>query len=150
MLSSQQTGLHPTLSYKTERNDKRSTPPEPDAALPPMTFLRLSLAVGLVASLSIVACSGATAAGGSCTKSGDCAGNVCMLSADFPSGYCTQACTLGVASTCPSGSVCVDDASGAPAGSGIKSVCYQSCKVNADCGNGYACKEKAGQLVCKM
>ena len=72
-----------------------------------------------------------------------------MTSADFPSGYCTKSCTLGDTTTCPSGSVCIDDASGTPAGSGIKSVCYQSCKVNTDCTNGYSCKEKAGQLVCK-
>jgi hypothetical protein len=115
-----------------------------------MTFLRASLVAALTGSLALLACSSATQAGGSCTKSSDCAGNVCMISADFPSGYCTQACTLGAAGTCPSGSVCIDDASGAPAGSGIKSVCYQSCKVSTDCTNGYSCKEKASQLICKM
>lgn len=115
-----------------------------------MTLRRVSIIVALVGAFAIIACSSATPAGGSCKQSSDCAGNVCMISADFPSGYCTQACTLGAAGTCPSGSVCVDDASGAPAGSGIKSVCYQSCKVNTDCTGGYSCKEKAGQLVCKM
>ena len=114
-----------------------------------MTFLRISMVFGVVASLSIAACSSSAPAGGACTKGGECAGNVCMISPDFPSGYCTQACTLGDPSTCPAGSVCIDDASGTPAGSGIKSVCYQACKVNTDCGAGYACKEKAGQLVCK-
>jgi hypothetical protein len=113
-----------------------------------MNFLRF---VGfLVLPLSIaVACSSSTANGGSCTKSSECAGDVCMVSADFPAGYCTQACSLTDPSTCPSGSVCIDDASGTPAGSGIKSVCYQSCTTNTDCTNGYSCKEKAGKMVCK-
>ncbi|MDP1827068.1 MAG: hypothetical protein Q8L48_27590 [Archangium sp.] len=71
-----------------------------------------------------------------------------MISPDFPSGYCTQACTLGAASGCPSSSVCIDDASGTPADAGIKSVCYQSCKASTDCGSGYTCREKAGQQVC--
>jgi hypothetical protein len=101
----------------------------------------------VAASIMFTACS--PPAGSACTRSSDCAGNVCLISADFPSGYCTQACALGTASACPPGSVCVDDASGTPADAGIKSVCYQACKAAADCGEGYACKEKAGQLVCR-
>ena len=110
-------------------------------------LLSLCAGIGL---LTAIACSGGTAAGGSCDKSSDCAGDVCMKSADFPAGYCTQACNLNDPSTWPSGSVCIDDASGTPAGSGIKSVCYQACnKIGDDCGNGYTCREKAGKLVCK-
>lgn len=111
-----------------------------------MTFFRAPLLLSLLACLSLFACS--APAGGSCTQSSECAGQVCLISPDFPSGYCTQACTLGAPSSCPSSSVCIDDASGTPADAGIKSVCYQSCKVSTDCGSGYACREKAGQQVC--
>lgn len=108
--------------------------------------MRLLFAL-LAALTSFTAC--APPAGSACTRGADCPGSVCLISPDFPSGYCTQACTLGMASTCPSGSVCIDDASGTPADAGIKSVCYQACKAASDCSEGYRCSEKAGQLVCR-
>lgn len=72
------------------------------------------------------------------------------MSQDFPSGYCTQGCDVTNASGCPSGSVCIDDASGVPADAGVKGVCYQTCQTTADCGRpGFACLEKANHLVCR-
>lgn len=98
----------------------------------------------------VTGCSSATSVGGGCGSSGDCAGGLCLTSADFPSGYCSQACTPATPSSCPSGSVCIDDASGAPADAGITGVCYQSCTTTADCGRtGYACLEKSSHLVCR-
>ena len=102
-----------------------------------------------VAFLYALGRSNSSPAGAACSEGSDCEGDVCLNSPDFPSGYRTQACTVGSNSGCPGGSVCIDDASGTPSGSGIKSVCYQACAVDADCGAGYACKEKAGQRVCK-
>jgi hypothetical protein len=94
--------------------------------------------------------SGATN-GGSCTTNAACAGGICVTTKDFPSGYCTQGCQLANPTSCPSGSVCIDDASGVPADAGISAICYQSCQTTADCGGrtGYACLEKSSHLVCR-
>lgn len=72
------------------------------------------------------------------------------MSQDFPSGYCTQGCELGNPSSCPAGSVCIDDASGVPADAGVTAICYEACQTNSDCGQaGFACLEKASQMVCR-
>lgn len=93
---------------------------------------------------------GTTQTGGSCGAASACSGGVCATSGDFPAGYCTQGCTLGDPSTCQAGSVCIDDASGAPADAGIKALCYQSCATDADCTRaGYKCLEKASHKVCR-
>ena len=93
---------------------------------------------------------GGSTAGNTCSASSACAGGVCAVSADFPSGYCTQGCQLNNPASCPSGSVCIDDASGVPADSGITAVCYQACQTSADCPQaGFACLEKASHLVCR-
>jgi hypothetical protein len=119
---------------------------------------------GLIAALllvaaTIVACSGessstsgtgATPTGGSCGQGASCSGGICATSQDFPSGYCTQGCDLGNPSSCTSGTVCIDDASGAPADAGIKALCYQSCTSDTDCTRtGYKCLEKASHKVCR-
>jgi hypothetical protein len=110
-----------------------------------------------VAFLLFVACSGAsssspssTANGASCSSAATCSGGLCAQSQDFPSGYCTEACTLSDPASCPTGSVCIDDASGVPADAGVSSICYQACGSDADCTRpGYKCLEKANHLVCR-
>ncbi len=88
------------------------------------------------------------ASGASCTEAKDCSGSVCLTSKDFPGGYCSQGCKKGDPSSCPSGSVCIDDASGAP--KGVEAVCYKTCDRDADCGRtGYGCREKADKKVCR-
>ncbi len=107
--------------------------------------------------LALVACSsggsggtGAGSPGSGCSSSSSCNGGVCAQSQDFPGGYCTQGCTLNDPNSCPAGSVCIDDASGVPPGSGITAVCYQSCNSDADCTRaGYKCLEKANHMVCR-
>ena len=110
--------------------------------------------VGVVAAVAAVAsCGGSggeTPAGGACASGAECAGGLCAISADFPSGYCTQGCQLDNAASCPAGSVCIDDASGASPDAGVSAMCYQSCATSADCGRaGFACLEKANHLVCR-
>lgn len=86
--------------------------------------------------------------GGGCQTSAQCSGGICDVSSDFPGGYCTEACSMTDPASCPIGSVCINDASGAPPG--VSAVCYQSCHTNADCLRpGYACLEKANYLVCR-
>ena len=115
----------------------------------------LGLAFGTVVACSgsdssVGAGGGATPTGGSCAQGIGCSGGICATSGDFPSGYCTQACTLTDPSTCQTGSVCIDDASGAPADAGVKALCYQSCTSDADCTRvGYKCLEKASHKVCR-
>jgi hypothetical protein len=117
--------------------------------MPRPVTVRIALLCASLLALG-TACSSATAVGGGCATSGDCASGLCLQSSDFPSGYCSQGCTPGNAASCPTGSVCIDDASGAPADAGISAVCYQSCTTTADCGRtGYACLEKSGLLVCR-
>lgn len=108
--------------------------------------------------LGLVACGGSGSGyaggpaptGGSCTTNAGCTGGVCAQSQDFPGGYCTQGCSLTDPSSCPAGSVCINDASGVPANSGITSVCYQTCTSNAGCLRpGYQCLEKANHMVCR-
>jgi len=107
----------------------------------------------LVPFVLVAACSSSSSAsstGSGCATSTDCSGGLCVVSADFVGGYCTKGCTLNDPSSCPQGSVCIDDASGVPADAGITAVCYQSCSTSADCGRaGYACLEKANHLVCR-
>src|SRR5512142_267203 len=94
--------------------------------------------------------SGGTPTGSSCRTSADCAGGICAISQDFPSGYCTKGCDLTNASSCPAGSVCIDDSSGVPADAGVKAICYATCQTAADCARtGFACLEKANHLVCR-
>ncbi len=115
------------------------------------TGLRASFVLSAVAlGLALLgACGGGGGStGDSCSSAGGCGGGVCLQSSDFPGGYCSQACNLSDPSSCPGGSVCIDDASGAP--SGTKAVCYKTCKTNSDCSRpGFACLEKANQLVCR-
>jgi hypothetical protein len=93
---------------------------------------------------------GSTTNGGGCSVSASCTGGVCATSADFPGGYCTSGCSLADATSCPTGSVCIDDASGTPADAGLTAICYQSCASNADCTRaGYKCLEKSGHMVCR-
>lgn len=104
----------------------------------------------LLVALGLGACAPGNAAGGECSASGACSGGVCLQSQDFPGGYCTRACQVNDPSSCPSGSVCIDDPSGAPADAGVNAVCYQTCTTNSDCTrSGYACLEKAGHMVCR-
>jgi hypothetical protein len=93
---------------------------------------------------------GGAPAGGTCSANSACSGGICAVSQDFPSGYCTQGCQLSNPSSCPSGSVCIDDVSGVPADAGVTAICYQGCQTTADCGRpGFACLEKANRLVCR-
>ena len=101
----------------------------------------------------LCACSSSSSApstGSGCASSADCGGGLCVVSQDFVGGYCTKGCSLADPSSCPAGSVCIDDASGVPADAGISAVCYQSCRTSADCTRpGYACLEKANHMVCR-
>ncbi len=115
----------------------------------PRFVLALVVVVGLAACSSSSSSSNATQAGGSCSDSSQCAGGICVHSQDFPNGYCTQGCSLSDPSSCPAGSVCIDDASGVPQDAGVSAVCYQTCQTNADCRSGYACLEKANHMVCR-
>lgn len=129
-------------------------------AAPAAVVARLSLRNMLIGTtfslLVLAACSStsngdsAPANGASCTDQQACAGGLCVQSQDFPGGYCTQGCTLSNPSTCPSGSVCIDDVSGVPVDAGITSMCYQACQSDAECTRaGYKCLEKANHLVCR-
>ena len=107
--------------------------------------------------VALFACGGSgssssgTPTGGSCGNASACQGGTCAVSPDFPAGYCTKGCSLNDPTSCPGGSVCIDDASGAPADSGITAICYQTCQSSADCGRaGYACLEKASHMVCRQ
>lgn len=107
--------------------------------------------------MSIAACSGTsapasstTANGGGCSSDTSCSGGICVESQDFPGGYCTTACKLSDPSTCPSGSVCIDDVSGVPVDAGASAICYESCQTDTDCKrSGYRCLEKANHMVCR-
>lgn len=89
--------------------------------------------------------------GGACSSSASCgATGVCATSQDFPNGYCTRGCALANPSSCPNGSVCIDDASGVPSDAGVSAICYQSCQNDADCTQpGFKCLEKASKRVCR-
>ena len=114
------------------------------------TLLLFALLGTLTAACSSSSSSSGTTTGGACTGNASCNGGVCVVSPDFPSGYCTQGCQLTNPSSCPNGSVCIDDSSGVPADAGITAVCYQSCTLSAGCTRaGYACLEKASHLVCR-
>lgn len=127
------------------------TPPKHPARV----AVRIVSALALVGLLVLAACSDSTSSsagttGSTCTNSANCGGGLCAKSNDFPNGYCTQGCTLGDPTTCPSGSVCIDDASGVPADAGVKAVCYQACQTDTNCTiPGFKCLEKASKLVCR-
>jgi hypothetical protein len=135
------------------RTPDRSTPIRPLRAV--RVAARVASALALVATLVLAACSDSTSSsagttGSTCTTSTSCGGGLCATSNDFPNGYCTQGCTLGDPASCPSGSVCIDDASGVPADAGVKAVCYQACQTDANCSiPGFKCLEKASKLVCR-
>jgi hypothetical protein len=82
-----------------------------------------------------------------CVDGGDCTGGRCLSEegSGWPAGTCTYpGCSLtgGDGATCPSGSVCVDDAAGNP----DLGVCVEVCTVSADpsdCRPGYACVEES-------
>lgn len=125
------------------------SPRRPFHALVLFTLACLAACSG-ASSSSVSSSSGATPTGGGCASADTCSGGICAQSADFPSGYCTQGCSPSDPSSCPAGSVCIDDASGAPPEAGVKSLCYQSCQTAADCTRaGYSCLEKANHLVCR-
>jgi len=99
--------------------------------------------------LTLTACGSAThTVGGSCTAASACEGGVCLSSGDFPGGYCSKSCSLTDSKSCPAGAVCIDDASGAPAG--VQSVCYETCQSDSDCSRAdFQCAEKANHKVCQ-
>src|SRR5512138_809007 len=114
--------------------------------------MRSFLLFALFAGSAFIACSSSSSdapTGGSCSTSASCGTGICLHSNDFPNGYCSQGCDLANASSCPSGSVCIDDASGAPPDAGVTAVCYQSCTQTSDCQTGLACLEKSSKKVCR-
>jgi hypothetical protein len=114
-----------------------------------LVLARLLILTALVL-VGVSGCGGGTPAGSGCTGSSTCGGGVCLQSQDFPGGYCSQGCQVSNPSSCPGGSVCIDDPSGAPADAGVTAVCYQSCTSNSDCTRaGFSCLEKAGHMVCR-
>lgn len=70
----------------------------------------------------------------------------CFLQDSLPSGspawnggYCTQACTVGNAASCPSGASCVD------LGGSVGPKCLQDCRAGSgDCRSGYSCVALSG------
>lgn len=121
-----------------------------------LIFGTRSVLLSALVCLQLAACgsgasssSGTSSVGGSCSSGPTCTGGLCASSQDFPGGYCTQGCSLSDPSSCPTGSVCIDDASGVPQDAGVSSICYQTCQSSSDCRSGYACLEKANHMVCR-
>ena len=106
-------------------------------------------AVVAAALLSACSTSADPPAGMVCSSAADCPRELCLRSTEFPNGYCSQACDPEDEGSCPRGSYCIDDASGAPPDSGVTSVCYQGCATDDDCQHGLTCSEKEARLVCR-
>ncbi len=89
---------------------------------------------------------GAPCDGGTVASCGPTPRADCFLEDSLPSeqplwkgGYCSQSCTVGVASSCPSASSCVDLGGG-------EARCLQSCRAGSgDCRPGYSCAALPGQ-----
>jgi hypothetical protein len=108
-----------------------------------------------ILALALAACSSSSASsgspnGGACSGATACGGGLCAISQDFPQGYCTQGCQLANPSSCPGGSVCIDDVSGVPSDAGVTAICYQACALDTECTQqGFKCLEKASKKVCR-
>jgi len=79
-------------------------------------------------------------AGAACTAGTGCKSDVCIPETyegsptGYPGGYCTAVCRSGVAASCPTGTVCVDESAQLGAW-----ICEKACAANTDCRTGYAC-----------
>lgn len=94
--------------------------------------MRRSLAL-VVCLMGFVGC-GATV-GDACTTNRECNGQYCLNAEGEPGGYCSQACKLEDARSCPAGTLCVRD--GAAKDS---HACFRTCATSADCRAGYVCR----------
>ena len=99
--------------------------------------MRTSLAIAGVLVALLTGC-GPTI-GDPCTTANECAGALCVNRDYAPGGYCSQACRLDQANSCPTGSICVRDALGknSPA-------CFRTCNLKAECRSGYVCRSENG------
>ncbi len=66
--------------------------------------------------------------GAACTSADDCADGDCIVSKDYPGGYCTAHCSLDA--PCPDDKLCSDDVDGR---------CLAHCATPQDCRAGYEC-----------
>ena len=97
----------------------------------------------VVAAASLAAC-GPTV-GDPCTVPADCGGQICITRSYAPGGYCSRACTVTDATSCPAGTTCIRD--------GIArdtAGCFRTCRIQADCRSGYLCQlvHDNAQSVC--
>ncbi|MBS2027797.1 MAG: hypothetical protein JST54_07850 [Deltaproteobacteria bacterium] len=90
-------------------------------------MVRLSL---LVLALGLAGCG--SGIGDACTTDQDCGGRTCSHAGTFPGGYCTEHCTPGDSSTCPTGSECIDHHGEGP-------ICLRACNESVECRSGYTC-----------
>ncbi len=105
---------------------------------------RLVFALWVTAAVAVFTGCGPTI-GDPCTTAKDCGGAVCLTRDFTPQGACSTACQVGTASSCPSGSACINDVLG-PGAPG----CLRTCTAQADCRSGYVCKtvDSAKPTVC--
>lgn len=98
-----------------------------------MSRITMWISAGLLA-LGAAGCGSAVS--DPCTTQADCGGQVCLNNKNWtPGGYCTQPCTIGDASSCPGGTVCVRDIIAKD-----QSACLRSCVSASDCRGGYRCE----------
>jgi hypothetical protein len=89
----------------------------------------------LLLSAALVGCG--SAIGDACAKDQDCGGRTCDRATSVPGGYCTQRCTLGDPSSCPTGAGCVNHHANVE--------CLRTCVQNIECRDGYLCIDFRGQ-----
>jgi hypothetical protein len=90
--------------------------------------------VAAVAAAAVGVGCGATV-GDACTVPADCGDRLCIQRDYTPGGYCSMQCVLSDRSTCPAGSVCIDEGAG-----GNINACFRECDSDGDCRAGYVCR----------
>lgn len=91
---------------------------------------------GILAALALGLAGCGTSIGESCTTDNDCGGRTCSLSPNFPGGYCTQRCTPGDDTTCPTGASCQTHHA--------ENICLRTCHQDVECRSGYTCHTYKG------
>lgn len=90
----------------------------------------------LVLCLALLAVTGCgPTVGDACTTTSECGGSTCINRDFTPGGYCSQACSVGAANTCPAGTLCVHEALGKNTAG-----CMRACSADKECRNGYVCR----------
>jgi hypothetical protein len=96
--------------------------------------------------LAVTAAACGPTVGDQCTTANDCLGQICWQGAAFPGGYCSQSCTVGDPTSCPSGTECVNNGPNA----NPKAACYRTCTMATECRASYVCRTQNGsaQAIC--